>query len=290
MIDGFEHCARANEPLAPYTTLRLGGPAEYFAEPTTEQELIELIRRFTAEGMGIRLIGGGSNLVIRDEGVAGLVLHLAAPAFMQMIVDGDTMTVGGGVRLSHFISAAVREGFSGPDQLAGIPGTVGGALHCNSGSGGFDIGSWVESAVAVTRKGERVERGASALSFSYRSSSLNELAILSARFRFQRESPESLTRQMQKTWIVRSARQPRLGERCVYGFKDQGGESAGMLIDRAGLSGTRVGNAEVSPRDCNFIIAHDGATSDNVLRLVDLVKNQVADRLGIQLALALQVW
>lgn len=290
MIEGFEHFIRPNEPLAPYTSLRLGGPAEYFAEPTTEAELVSLIQRFSAEGIGIRMIGGGSNLLVRDEGVAGLVVHLAAPAFCQLSVDGDSMLVGGGVRLSHFVSAAVREGFAGPDQMAGIPGTVGGALHCNSGTGGFDIGTWATGAVAITRKGERVERDASSLSFSYRTSSLNELAIVSARFTFQRESPEQLTRQMQKTWIVRSARQPRLGERCVYAFRDHGGESAGSLIDQAGLSGTRVGNAEVSSRDCNFIIAHEGATTGDVLRLVELVKNQVSDRMGVQLVPAFQTW
>ena len=290
MIDGLEHIVRENVPLASYTTLRLGGVAEYFAEPTNEAELIEVVKRFTNEELPIRLIGGGSNLLVKDEGVPGLVVHLGAPAFCQLTVEPDGLTVGGGVRLSHFISAAVREGFSGPDQLAGIPGTVGGALHCNSGAGGTDIGSWVVSAVAITRKGELVERDSASLSFSYRSSSLNELAIISAKFKFQSEPADVLTKQLQKTWIVRSARQPALNERCAYVFKDHGGESASSLIERAALGGTKVGNAEISSRDSNFIVAHDGATSSDVLRLIELIRNQVADKLDIQLSLALQVW
>jgi len=290
MIDGLEHIVRENVPLAPFTTLRLGGVAEYFAEPTNEEELVEIVRRFAGEELPIRLVGGGSNLLVRDEGVPGLVIHLAAPHFCQLVVGENGLTVGGGVRLSHFVSAAVREGFAGPDQLAGIPGTVGGALHCNSGAGGSDIGSWVTSAVAITRKGERVERDSASLSFSYRSSSLNELAIISARFQFQNEASESLTKQLQTTWIVRSARQPALNERCAYVFKDHGGESAGSLIERAGLGGTQVGKAEVSGRHSNFIVAHDGATSADVLRLIELIRRQVADRLDIELALALQVW
>ncbi len=290
MIEGLEHFVRPNEPLAPYTTLRLGGVAEYFAEPTSEAELIEVVRRFSAEQLPIRVIGGGSNLLVRDEGVPGLVIHLGAPAFCELQVTEDGLRVGGGVKLSHFVSAAVANGFGGPDQLAAIPGTVGGALHCNSGSGGFDIGTWATGAVAITRKGERVQRDASAMSFSYRSSSLNELAIISATFRFQKESSEGLTKQLQKTWIVRTARQPALGERCAYAFRDHGGESASSLIERAGLSGTRMGKAEISARNSNFLIALDGATSSDMLRLIELIRNQVTDRLGIELSLAMQVW
>ncbi len=125
LIDGLEHFIKENEPLAPFTRLRLGGVAEYLAEPTNVDELIESIRRCSDDGSQIHLIGGGSNLLVCDEGVPGMVLNLSSPEFSQVRVDGNQLTVGGGASLAHFVSAAVREGFSGPEQLVGIPGTVG---------------------------------------------------------------------------------------------------------------------------------------------------------------------
>ena len=156
---GLEHIVRENEPLAPYTRLGLGGVAEYFAEPTSQDELVAVVKRFTEEGLPIRLIGGGSNVLIKSSGVAGLVIHLGAPAFCEINVSGQSITAGGGTKLSHFVSTAVREGFSGPQRLVGIPGTIGGALHGNSGAHSVDIGTWVESATVLTRSGEVISRG-----------------------------------------------------------------------------------------------------------------------------------
>jgi UDP-N-acetylmuramate dehydrogenase len=290
IISGFEHIIRENEPLAPHTSLRIGGVAEFFTEPTTEDELAELVSRFSGVGLPIRVMGSGSNILVRDEGVPGLVIQLNAPAFCQLQVQGDLLISGGGVRLTHFVSTAVREGMAGPEQLVGIPGTVGGALHNNTGAAGFDIGSWVIRATAMTRTGEMVTRESDAMSFSYRASSLNELAIVSATFRCERESPAGLTRQMQKNWIVRRANQPLFGEHTAYVFKDHGGDSAASLIERAGLKGTQVGKVEVLDRNANFFVARPGATSADFLRLIELVRDQVQDRFDVSLALAIQVW
>lgn len=290
LTSGLEHIVRENEPLAAYTSLRIGGVAEYFAEPTSVAELCELAKRFTAAELPIRLLGGGSNLLVRNEGVPGLVISLSSPTFTQIQVEGDRLRVGGGTQLSHLIATAAREGLAGPQHLAGIPGTVGGALHQNSGHSGFDIGSWLVQAKAVTRLGDLVTRDLDALSFSYRTSSLNELAIIEATFQFEREPAESLTRQLQKNWIIKRAQQPGISEASAYMFKDYGGQSAAELICRAGLQGTQVGKVEIFDRNENFFIAHPGATSADVLRLIELVKNQVLDRLGIELSLGLQIW
>ena len=156
LISGFEHIVRENEPLAPFTRLNIGGVAEYFAEPTTKDELVSLVERFAENDLPIRLMGSGTNLLIRTQGIAGLVLHLSAAAFGQINVEGDTMMVGGGAKLSHFVASAVREGLTGPQHLVGITGTVGGALHSNTSAVGFDIGSWVQSAEVLNRSGELV--------------------------------------------------------------------------------------------------------------------------------------
>lgn len=290
LIDGLEHIVREAEPLAPYTWFRIGGVAEYFAEPTSVDELQLLVKRFHEVELPIRLIGGGSNVLIRDEGTPGLVILLSAPAFTNITVEGSTITAGGGLKLSLFVSTAVREGLSGPEQLVGIPGTVGGALHNNSGTHGGSIGPWLSSARVMTRTGEIVTRTRDELSFGYRQSSLNDLAILEAQFEFESEDPKILTKRMQKLWIVKKASHPESSLHVGCMFKDHGHESAGSLVERAGLKGTRVGDVEIAEADTNFFIAHPGAKTEDVIRLIDLVKTQVADRTGIELENGIEIW
>lgn len=287
---GLEHIVRENEPLAPFTRLKIGGVAEYYAEPTSIEELELLVKRFSDNNLPIRLIGNGSNLLVRSTGVPGLVIQLSAPAFCTIEIQRPFMKVGGGTQISHFVAAAVREGFAGPEQLVGIPGTIGGALYNNTGALGVDIGSWVDSVELLTRAGERLHRNRDSLAFSYRQSSITELVILSAKFKFELEDSVLLTKQMQKNWIVRRAAQPAWNENSTFVFKDHGGESAAALIDQAGLKGTRVGKVAISERNSNYFIAEAGATSEDVLRLMDLVSGQVQERLGIQLEAAICVW
>lgn len=290
LLSGFEHIVRKNEPLAPYSRLKIGGSAEYFSEPTNQDELIGLVRRFSASEKTVRLIGSGTTLLVGDESVKGLVIHLAAPAFCTIEVKENRMIVGGGTHLTHFVATAVREGLSGPEQLVGLPGTIGGALHNNTGAHGVDIGTWLESAEVLTRAGELAKRDKSSLSFSYRQSSLSELVILKAEFALDREPSEMLTKEMQKLWIVRRANQPSSELNAAYMFKDVGGELASDLIDQAGLKGSRVGEVEVLDTNPNFFVVHPGAKCSDVIRLIEKVKNQVAERLGVNLETAIQIW
>ena len=290
LLSGFEHLVRQAEPLAPHTWFQLGGPAEFFAEPRTVDELQGLVRRCLDEELPVRLLGGGSNVLVRDEGVPGMVIRLAEAAFAEIKVAAGRLTAGGAAKLGHVISSAVREGLAGLEALVGIPGTIGGALHGNAGSRGGDIGQWTRRATVMTRSGEIIERQRDELVFAYRESSLDELAILSAEFELETEDSEELTKRMQQQWIVKKASQP-LGHQsagCI--FKNPRGMSAGMLIDQAGLKGTRIGGAEVNDRHANFIVAEPGAASQDVLRLIELVRSRVADRIGIELELEIQVW
>ena len=290
LISGFEDVVKENQPLAPYTRLKLGGVAAYFAQPQTREQLVGLIERFTENELPIRLIGAGSNTLIRNQGVGGLVISLSSPVFCNIEINADTITVGGGVKLVDFVAAAVREGLNGPQHLVGIPGTVGGALHNNTSAVGFDIGTWVKSVDVLTRSGEQITYQKDELSFSYRQSSLKDLIVLSAVFEFDREDSETLTKQMQKLWIVRRAAQPSSDVRSAYVFKDHGGETASDLIDQAGLKGTRVGNVEICDRDPNYFIANEGATADDFLKLIELVKTQVHDQLEINLETSIGIW
>ncbi len=287
---GFEQFVKRAEPLAPHTWFHLGGSAEFFAEPNTVDELQAVVRRCREEGTTIRLLGGGSNILVRDEGVSGMVVRLSAPVFCEISVGKQTVSAGGGAKLGHAISTSVREGLAGLEALVGIPGTIGGALHGNAGSRGGDIGQWTCQATVMTRAGEIVERSREELVFAYRESSLDELVILSAQFQLEQDDPEELTKRMQKQWIVKKASQP-LGHQsagCI--FKNPRGMSAGMLIEQAGLKNTRYGQAEVSDRHANFIIADPGATSHDVLELIELVRSHVLERLGIELETEIEIW
>ena len=197
---------------------------------------------------------------------------------------------GGGAKLGHVISTAIREGLAGLETLVGIPGTMGGALHGNAGSHGGDVGQRTAKATVMTRSGELVERTREEMVFAYRQSSLDELVIVEAQFDLESDDPVALTKRMQKHWIVKKASQPMSHQNAGCIFKNPRGMSAGMLIEQAGLKGAKIGGAEVSQQHANFIIAHEGATTQDVLRLIDKVRSQVAERLGVELENEIQIW
>ena len=289
-LSGFEKIVRRNVPLAPYTWFKIGGSAEYFAEPKTVDELAALVRRCCDEGLEIRLLGAGSNILVNDSGVKGVVAQLSHPSFCDVSVAGNNINAGGGAKLGLVISTAVREGLSGLETLVGIPGTIGGALHGNAGSRGGDIGQWTCRATVMTRTGEIVPRQREDLVFAYRQSSLDELVILNAQFSLEPGNPDELTKRMQKQWIIKKASQPLGHERSGCIFKNPRGMSAGMLIEQAGLKGARVGQAVISARHGNFAITADGATSEDVLGLIELVRTSVSERLGVELTSDIDIW
>jgi UDP-N-acetylmuramate dehydrogenase len=289
-LEHFHDITRRDEPLAPYTWLKTGGAAKYLITPRSPDELIEVVRCCHQNHFPTRVLGGGSNLLVRDEGVPGVVLRLSDPAFSKIAVEGTIVTAGSGASLSHLISHSVKAGLAGLDTLVGIPGTVGGALHGNAGGKSGDIGQHVRSVRVVTIAGESFVRQEDELEFAYRSSSLNELIILEARFALHHEDPEEITRRMRKLWIMKKATQPLTFQSAGCIFKNPRGMSAGWLIDQAGLKGTRIGEAEFSDRHANFIVTHPGATSKDVHRLIDLARSKVSEQFGVDLELEVQIW
>ena len=217
-LSGFEKIARQAEPLAMHTWFQLGGPAEYFAEPENPDQLIALVKRSQQEGLDVRLLGQGSNVLVRDEGVPGLVLKLSAAEFGKIEIAGRRITAGGGAILGRVVTTAVHGGLAGLEMLIGIPGTLGGALHGNAGTHGGDIGQWATGATVVSISGEVYERGRDDLVFGYRESNLDELVILEGSFQLEEDDPRELARRMQKQWIVKKAAQP-MGHQsagCVF--------------------------------------------------------------------------
>lgn len=288
--EGLEKVVRPQEPLAMYTWFQLGGPAEFFAEPTNLDQLREIYIRAREAGLPFRVLGGGSNVLVRDEGVAGVVVRLSEPAFCEIEINGEHVLAGGGAMLNRVITTTVREGLAGLETLVAIPGTIGGALRGNTGAHGGDIGQWTQAVRVLNEAAEIEDRDRSQLVFSYRRSNIDDPVILGARFRLEPEDPRPLSRRLQTLWIVRKARQP-MGHQCTGRiFRDPRGTTAADLIEQAGLRGARIGGAVVSDRHANFIVAEPECTATDVLRLIDLIRTQVSQRLGIELELALEIW
>ncbi len=283
-------CVSERVPLAERTWFKVGGAAQFFAEPTSVDELKSVVERCSREGLHVRLLGGGSNVLVRDEGVTGMVISLSHPNFASIATTGERVTVGGGAMLANAITVTVGAGLAGLEPLVGIPGTVGGALHGNAGSHGGDIGQWACHATVMSRSGELIERERNDLVFAYRQSSLDELVILSAQFELEKEDPVVVTKRMQKAWIVKKANLPMAHENTGCIFKNPRGMSAGMLIDQCGLKGEQVGGVEVSQRHANFFVAKPGATAKDVLQLIDVVRNRVAERMGVELETEIEIW
>lgn len=290
LISGFEHFVRENEPLSPLTSLRLGGSARYFAEPTSVDELAAILKTFAEAGQAVRLIGSGSNILISDEGVDGVVVHLSAPAFCQIEIDGCKMKAGGGAKLSHIVSNAVREGLNGPQHMVGMPGTLGGALHSHIRFPNFDVGSWVKSIDCLNRSGEQQTFAGGELDFSSPQSRLSDLVILSVETEFEKESPENLTKQLQKLWLVKKAKRPPADMNAAYIFKNPVGETAGEVIDNAGLKGSHVGKVSLFDADPNYFVAGADASVSDVLALIEEVKSGVKETLDVELETAIQIW
>jgi len=287
---GFEHIVRENEPLAPYTWLRLGGPATYFAEPTTIDELSALIARCNDEQISVRLLGAGSNLLVPDAGIDAMVIHLSAPAFGEIRREGTSIVAGGGAKLSHVISTSVREGLAGLEQLVAIPGSIGGALHSNAGSAQSDVGQVTASATVVTARGDVRTRSKDDLRFAYRKSSLDELVILEAQFDLEEEDPAELMNRMQKLWIIRNASIPNTGQGVGCLFKDPGGLSAAAMIETAGFKGAKIGEIQVSDKDANFVVIGGQTTSADVTKLIKEIAERVLDQSGVELEPSLEIW
>lgn len=290
-LDDFREILAKGERLAPHTWFRIGGPAEYVARPRNADEAGALVRRCREANLPIRVLGGGSNVLIRDEGVAGVVIHLQSPAFSDVRVDGRIVEAGAAVPLTALISQTARLGLAGLEVLTGIPGTFGGAVRGNSGGRHGTIGTAVRSATVLDSAGEIQVRDRDDLDFARREGSFDGLAILSAGLELETEDPEAVVRRMRKIWIVKKENQPYGHESSGCIFKSPGPDvAASALIDQAGLRGARVGGAEVSERHANYIVARRGATSEDVFRLIDQIRDRVRSRSGYDLALQIEVW
>ncbi|QDT63956.1 UDP-N-acetylmuramate dehydrogenase [Calycomorphotria hydatis] len=286
----FSDITRPDEPLKNHTWLKVGGHAQFLVEPRSRDELINVIKACHEQSIPVHVLGGGSNLLVRDDGVSGAVICLPRDVLNNVEIEGTTVRAEAGVKLSHLISTTIRAGLGGLEVLTGIPGTLGGALRGNAGGRQGDIGKFVKTVTVITVTGEQFVRTEDELQFAYRQSSLDELLLLEATLELVEGDPQEITNRMRKIWIEKKASQPFSHQSAGCIFKNPRGQSAGALIDRAGLKGTRVGGASISERHANFIVTENGATAEDVLRLMDLARSKVSDQFNVELESEIEIW
>jgi UDP-N-acetylmuramate dehydrogenase len=292
LFDDLTDFCRPRVPLAPLTWFRLGGPAEWLVEPRNEEELAVVLHRCRETDTPVRILGLGANLLVSDAGVRGAVVRLSHPRFQRIDVNCTRIEAGGGAHLTKLVRASVNAGLAGLEVLAGIPGTLGGGIRMNCGGRYGDLAASVDHVVIVTRTGELATRSRDDLRFGYRCADLGDDFVVSAALKLNPTDPGPLQERFREIWKYKSEVQPPL-EDCSAGciFKNPAeGASAGKLIDQAGLKGRRCGGAEVSTIHANFIIAHAGARTSDVLRLIEEIEATVERRAGVRLQREVQIW
>ncbi len=283
---------RAQVPLAPLTWFGLGGPARWLVEPRSESELSTVLHRSAESGVPVRFLGLGANLLVPDEGVDAAVIRLNGPVFRRIIPADSSIEAGAGAHLTTLVRTAVHGGLAGLEALAGIPGTVGGGIRMNCGGRHGEIASAVESVRVISSQGRLRDCPADALRFRYRACELGGERVVSARFHLERADRGLVLERFREIWREKSRSQPALREKsagCIF-KNPPGGASAGRLIDESGLKGARMGGAEVSDRHANFIVAHTGARTADVLALVERIEERVFIRTGVRLEREVEVW
>src|ERR1039458_8626051 len=289
-----EHVSRAtmirrNESLAKHTTLRVGGPADVYVEPASEEDLAGVVKFCNEHDLPFFVIGRGSNLLVRDGGVRGVVICLAHANFSRIEVAGERLCCGAGAKLKNVAVEAKRNNLSGVEFLEGIPGSVGGALRMNAGAMGGATFNAVESVRLMNYAGHVRELAPKEMSVEYRNcASLKKNIALGAVFKCQPAPREEIEKRMkafsEKRWASQPAA-PSAG--CM--FKNPGTIPAGKLIDELGLKGTRVGGAVVSAEHGNFIVNEGSATARDILELIAILKARAKEAHGIELQTEVEI-
>jgi UDP-N-acetylmuramate dehydrogenase len=274
---------RLSEPLAKHTTLRIGGPAEFFVIAKSAEGLAKTLRAANSERKPFRVLGKGSNVLISDAGLPGYVVVLEGE-FLDVDIDGERLNAGGGASLGGVCAKAARAGLSGIEAISGIPSSMGGAVRINAGAYGGEIFDVLETLTLVARSGELREVPASEIRHAYRWTSLIESGeiVCQASLRLIPAPQDEIQR---RTREVTEKRRGALPAQANAGsiFKNPPGRFAGKLLEECGLKGTRRGDAEISTRHANVIVNEKAASASDVVDLMRLMRHAVLERFSVEL-------
>ncbi len=297
LADQFQNRAVFDEPMAAHTSFRVGGPAAAFVEPETLEDLCELISWAQEQQHAFLVVGKGTNLLVTDKGYDGIVISLCRClnriAILGRAHDRVQVRAMAGTSLSRLCAFAVRNGLKGMNFALGIPGTVGGAILMNAGTSYGWTADVLDQAVFLRPTGDLIAIPRKQLNFSYRTLALHtedpafnlgRPVIIEGRFDLATADRRQLKQEADEILAQRRAKQPLSSPSAGCFFKNPpSGQSAGELIEKAGLKGARVGGARVSPRHANFIVSSKKATATDILVLADRVRQAVWDKFNIQL-------
>jgi UDP-N-acetylmuramate dehydrogenase len=285
--------ARADVPLAPLTTFKVGGAAEWLVETRNSDEIVAALKLAHRAGVNVTLLGGGSNVLVSDSGVRGLVIRPRGGAIVRL--DETALRADAAVTINGLVRWTINHGAAGLEAWAGTPGTVGGAIYGNAHFGGRLIGDLVIATRVAARDGSVVEAPAAVMDFGYDRSRLQASGevLLSADFRVAAGDPAALRAKARESLAYRKRTQPldTPSAGCIFQNPERGRDnvpdgvpwSAGALVDRAGLKGASVGGARVSRTHGNFIVNEGAATAADIRELIEQCRRQVRDKFGVQL-------
>lgn len=275
---------RENVILSPYISFKVGGPARYFCEPGTPEEFSEALAWAKQQGLQIFILGKGTNLVFSDLGFAGLIIY-TGKSFHHIDWDGNRVRAQSGALLQTVVSQAVGRGLAGIQNLAGIPGTMGGGTYINAGAFGQELKEVIVNVISTTMDGHLVKRSNAECGFAYRHSRFFDFGeiILETELELIPGEKEALQAEMRETLLKRKDKQPLHLPNAGSMFKRPPGQYAGVLIEQAGLKGLRLGGAMISEKHANFTVNAGGATAQDIFDLSEDVIRKVRQNSGTTL-------
>ncbi|APH05347.1 UDP-N-acetylmuramate dehydrogenase [Bacillus weihaiensis] len=280
-----------NEPLAKHTTIKIGGPADLLIEPTNSESLEKALEIIKKHDVPWRAIGRGSNLLVADEGIRGVVIKIGT-GMDEMNIEGDVLTVGGGYSVIKLATIISKKGLSGLEFASGIPGSIGGAVYMNAGAHGSDMSTILIKALVLFEDGSLQWLTNEELEFSYRTSILQEKRpgiCVQAVLKLQEGKKEDIVGVMQKNKDYRRDTQPWNYPCAGSIFRNPLPHYAGKLVEDAGLKGHQIGGAKISDMHGNFIVNAGGAKAKDVLDLIDFVKQTILEKYGVSMETEVEI-
>ena len=279
------------EPLSRHTTFKVGGPVDWLVEPKSVEQIAQIIDYCRSNSIPWRVIGAGSNILVHDEGLPGLVIKLGE-RFSGITVEGDRIIAEAGATNRAIAESARDAGLSGYEFASGIPGTVGGAAYMNAGAYDGEFKDVAESVSCLNSAGQLVELSADEAHWSYRHSRMMDegLIVLAVTLKLHRGNVDEITHSMNDLQERRESKQPLEMPSAGSTFKRPEGYYAGQLIDEAGLRGHRLGGAQVSPKHCGFIVNADNATAQDIYDLIFHVQDSVQQNADVTLLPEVRLW
>ena len=277
-----------NEAMAKHTSYGIGGPAKAYVKPKDEVDLANILKFASKHKISTFFIGSGSNILVSDDGIDGIVITLGK-SLKKLIIKGTSVYCQSGVMLGKFVKECISRNLSGVESLIGVPGTVGGAIIMNAGAFGSEISNYLRKVTVMTMSGQLKNYKVDDIHFSYRNSSFqNNEILISAEFELIQSDKKSVVEKKSIASGGRKKSQPLKYRSAGSIFKNPDEGAAGFYIDKAGLKGSKSGDAEISPIHANFFVNHGSAKASDIVELIRLARKTVKEKFGIMLELEIK--